>query len=426
MIQTPKVLNLMKIVLFKNTVESQEFFSFELAKCFKARGHEIFIYDCTDPITSKKNLDKFVETGNTVFLSFNFNGMINDPLLCEKNGKDPVYLKKTGIPIINIVVDHPYYYHKEFVNIPDRYIQISIDENHRDYMRRFFPEINADNIVYLGGTQLIPYESGEYEEGYVYKNAEKTDLVPFFERTNDIIFCGNYMKPEYFEKYLKGCEKGVIDFYHEILNVLKEEPDRTLEDVAIEKIREEFGDEADDPYIRDCLENMIFLDLQVRHFFRGTAVAAIADAGYRIRVYGAGYEDLSCRHPENIENMGNVNSVTCLKALAQSRVSLNIMPWFKKGGHDRVYNTCLNGALCLSDTSEALCKEFSDGKDIVFYDLKTTQDTKDGIAAKYAYLYDHKNEMRDIAENGYENALKNHTWSSRALELEKIMLDALK
>lgn len=415
----------MKIVLFKNTIESQEFFSFELAKCFKALGHDIYIYDCADPITSKKSLDKFVDIGNTVFLAFNFNGMINDPLLCEKNGKDPVYLKKTGIPIINIVVDHPYYYHKEFVNIPEKYIQISIDENHRDYMRRFFPEINAENIVYLGGTQLIPYVSGTFEPGSEKVAAGKDDLIPFFERKNDIIFCGNYMKPEYFEKYLKGCDKAVIDFYHAILDALKKEPHRTLEDVAIERIVGEFGDKADDNYLRDCLENMIFLDLQIRHYFRGLAVSAIADAGYKITVYGAGYEDLPLRHPENIVNMGNVDSVTCLKAIANARVSLNIMPWFKKGGHDRVYNTCLNGALCLSDTSEALLRQFSDGNDIIFYELETINDLKDGIAEKYAYLFDNKNEMKDIAEAGYENALKNHRWSSRALELESIMSKAL-
>ena len=415
----------MKIVLFKNTIESQEFFSFELAKCFKALGHEIFIYDCADPITSKKILDKFVEIGNTVFPSFNFNGMINDPLLCEKNGKDPIYLKKTGIPIINIVVDHPYYYHKEFVNIPEKYIQISIDENHRDYMRRFFPEINAENIVYLGGTQLIPYVSGTFDPGSEIIAVGKDDLIPFLKRKNDIIFCGNYMKPEYFEKYLKGCDKTVIDFYHGILAELKKEPHRTLEDVAIERIVGEFGDDANDAYLRDCMENMIFLDLQIRHFFRGMAVSAIADAGYKITVYGAGYDELPCSHPENIINMGNVDSVTCLKAIANARVSLNIMPWFKKGGHDRVYNTCLNGALCLSDTSEALLRQFTDGKDIVFYDLENLRDFKDGIAGKYAYLFDNINEMKDIAEAGYENALKNHTWSSRAVELECIMKKAL-
>ncbi|MBQ9550975.1 MAG: glycosyltransferase family 1 protein [Lachnospiraceae bacterium] len=411
----------MKIVLFKNTVESQEFFSFELAKCFSMLGHEIFIYDCADPISSKRALDSFVSPGETVFLSFNFNGMINDPLLCEKNGKDPVYLKKTGIPIINIVVDHPYYYHKEFVNIPEKYIQISIDENHAAYMERFFPEINASTVIYLGGTQLIPFESGVYKKGMTIRECSASDLLPFEKRRDDIIFCGNYMRPEYFLKYLKDCDRTVIDFYMELYGEIKAAPEKTLEETAIKKIKAEFGDDADDPYLRDCLENMIFLDLMVRHYFRGLTVSSIADAGIKITVYGAGYDELDCRHPENIVNMGNVDSISCLKAIANSRISLNIMPWFKKGGHDRVYNTCLNGALCLSDPSEALKRQFKDMQDIAFFDIENIDD----LGERVADLLSDKGKIKDMALFGYENAHLHHSWYNRALELERVMKDSL-
>ena len=415
----------MKIVLFKNTVESQEFFSFELAQCFKELGHSIFIYDCADPITSKKMLDDFAEPGNTVFFSFNFNGMINDPLLCEKNGKDPVYLKRTGIPIINMVVDHPYYYHKEFVNIPEKYVQISIDENHAAYMKKYFPDIKASDVIYLGGTQLIPFVSGTYDEKRTLVRAGKEDLIPLEKRREDIIFCGNYMIPDYFEKYLTGCEQGVVDFYHEILEELKLKPEETLESVAVRKIREEFGDEATDEYIRDCLENMIFLDLQIRHFYRGLAVSALAEAGFKITVYGEGYDMLPCSHPENLNIMGNVDSIRCLKAIADARVSLNIMPWFKKGGHDRVYNTCLNGAVCLSDRSEALSRQFTDLKDIAFYDMKGEESIRESIVDKYSRLLERPGEMKAIAEMGYENARKNHSWYERSKEIEKIMIKSL-
>ncbi len=415
----------MKIVLFKNTVESQEFFSFELAQCFKELGHSIFIYDCADPITSKGLLDDFAEPGNTVFFSFNFNGMINDPLLCEKDGKDPAYLRKTGIPVINMVVDHPYYYHKEFVYLPEKYIQISIDENHAAYMRKYFPKIQAQDIVYLGGTQLIPYVSGTFDEHRRLVRAGEDDLIPFEKREDDIIFCGNYMRPEYFEKYLRNCEQGVVDFYHEILEELKHKPEETLESVAERKIRNEFGDEATDEYIRDCLENMIFLDLQIRHFYRGCAVAALADAGVKITVYGEGYDQLSCSHPENLKIMGNVDSIRCLKAIANARISLNVMPWFKKGGHDRVYNTCLNGAVCLSDRSEALSRQFTDLKDIVFFDMKGEKSIRESVVEKYFKLSEHPGEMKAIAESGYENARKNHSWYERSKEIEKILIRSL-
>ncbi len=412
----------MKIVLFKNIVESQEFFSFELAKCFSSLGHEIFFYDCGDPITSKKKLDSFVEPDNTVFFSFNFNGMINDPVLCKNNGKDPVYLKETGIPFVNFVVDHPYYYHKEFENIPQNYIQISIDENHADYMKKYFPEIDASTVIYLGGTKLVPFETGVFNPGMKYNAGSRENLIPFEKRKDDIVFCGNYMEPAFFDKYLKGCEQPVVDFYNEIYEELKAEPDKTLEDVAERKILQEFGERATRDYLRDCLENMIVLDLKIRHYFRGRIVEALADSGVKITVYGEGYDRLPLKHPENVINMGNVDSLRCLKAIANARVSLNIMPWFKRGGHDRVYNTCLNGALCLSDTSEALKTQFKDMMDISFFDIKNRED----IAEKYARLTENPAKMKEIAEAGYENALKNHSWYNRALEIEKVLYKALK
>ncbi len=398
----------MKIVLFKNTVESQEFFSFELAYAFENMGHEVYIYDCNEPFMSFSKLENFVEPGNTVVFAFNFNGMINDPCLCK--GRDPVWLKKTGIPYYNMIVDHPYYYHQEFLHIPPQYVQLCIDRNHIRYMKRYFPHIDSDHYMELAGTQLSA------DSGKMQWELSADDLIPYEKRADDIIFTGNYILPESYEKFLKGCDQPVIDFYHSLFRELRENPDETLEDHAEKRIREVFGDKVTDEYLRDCFENMIFLDLQIRHQFRGQAVAAIADAGYKITVYGAGYEDLPCKHPENIISKGNVNSLKCLEAIAQARVSLNVMPWFKDGAHDRVFNTMLNGAISLSDHSRALDDYFVDGKNIVFYDLKNI----DKLVERYAWIMDHPAEAKDIALAGYEESKKAHTWQHRAVELEKM------
>ncbi len=123
--------------------------------------------------------------------------------------------------------------------------------------------------------------------------------------------------------------------------------------------------------------------------------------------------------------MGNVDSIRCLKAIANARVSLNVMPWFKKGGHDRVYNTCLNGAVCLSDRSEALSRQFTDLKDIVFFDMKGEKSIRESVVEKYFKLSEHPGEMKAIAESGYENARKNHSWYERSKEIEKILIRSL-
>ncbi len=60
---------------------------------------------------------------------------------------------------------------------------------------------------------------------------------------------------------------------------------------------------------------------------------------------------LDCRHPENIINGRLQDSYGCLKAISQAKISLNVMPWFKEGAHDRVFNSMLNGAVCFTDWS---------------------------------------------------------------------------
>ena len=344
----------MKIILFKNTVESQEFFSFELSKAFREMGHEIFFYDCADEMYSYTKLLDFVEIGNTAAFAFNFNGMMNDHCLCR--GREPVFWNETRIPYINMIVDHPYYYHEEFAHIPARYTQLCIDKNHMRYMRRFFPEIDASHFVELGGTKL---DTGLY--------------FPIKDRLHNLIFTGNYTAPESYEKYIAGCEKPVIDFYHKIYHYLIEHPQNTLEDAAERMMKEAFGDEATDYYLLQSFANMIFIDLQVRHYFRGRAVAALANAGIKIKIFGSGYEALHCRH-ENIECTGQVNSERCLAELSRAKVSLNVMPWFKDGSHDRVFNSMLNGAVCISDHSKTLDEHFQDGEDIAFYSLDNIDD----------------------------------------------------
>lgn len=56
--------------------------------------------------------------------------------------------------------------------------------------------------------------------------------------------------------------------------------------------------------IKENLPNMIMIDLYVRHYFRGEVVKTLVDAGLKVACFGAGWDLLDCRHPENIINAG--------------------------------------------------------------------------------------------------------------------------
>lgn len=393
------------LVLFSGGVETQEFFALELAKAWDEMGYTIFFYNLMREEESYNGLEHFVqdmqaENRRIVMFSFNFNGLAGEKYLYRDDGS--IFWEEKDILCINMVLDHPFYYHRYIANLPAKYIQISIDKNHERYMQRFFPDIALGGFVPLAGTHL---ETGE-------------EMIPLARRPMDIIMTGNYTKPQSFDKYIAHLDREYIDFYHSILDTQLANPCSTLEEIAEPMLREaltEDGELSDDD-IKSCYANMIFIDLWTRFEFRGRAVAAIADAGVRIHTFGEGWDELSCRCPENIICHGGCSSQQCLEAIAQSKLSLNVMPWFKDGAHDRVFNTMLNGAVCVSDDSKYLREILTDGSDAAFYSLEDM----DGLACTIRRLLSDEDEMNIISKNGFETASSGHTWAHRAKSIEKL------
>lgn len=393
------------LVLFSGGVETQEFFALELAKAWDEMGYTIFFYNLMREEESYNGLEHFVqdmqaENRRIVMFSFNFNGLAGEKYLYRDDGS--IFWEEKDILCINMVLDHPFYYHRYIANLPAKYIQISIDKNHERYMQRFFPDIALGGFVPLAGTHL---ETGE-------------EMIPLARRPMDIIMTGNYTKPQSFDKYIAHLDREYIDFYHSILDTQLANPCSTLEEIAEPMLREaltEDGELSDDD-IKSCYANMIFIDLWTRFEFRGRAVAAIADAGVRIHTFGEGWDELSCCRPENIICHGGCSSQQCLEAIAQSKLSLNVMPWFKDGAHDRVFNTMLNGAVCVSDDSKYLREILTDGSDAAFYSLENM----DGLACTIRRLLSDEDEMNIISKNGFETASSCHTWAHRAKSIEKL------
>ena len=88
----------MKMVMFKGGVETQEFFSFELAKSFEKLGYEIFFFDLLDLEGSYWELQGFCEQGNTVMFTFNFNGIAGENFLYREDGTNFWDENKISLP----------------------------------------------------------------------------------------------------------------------------------------------------------------------------------------------------------------------------------------------------------------------------------------------------------------------------------------
>lgn len=399
------------LVLFQGGVETQEFFSFEMAKEFDRLGYIIFFYNLLDEEESFKELKSFVRdaknSGRSVYMfSFNFNGLAGERYLYGEDGV--IYWDEEDIPCFNMVLDHPFYYHRYLERLPQKYYQISIDYNHERYMKRFFPDIALAGFLPLAGTIL---DTGE-------------DIIPIGDRNIDIAMTGNYTRPETFERYISHLDKEYIDFYHAILDRQLANPGMTLEEVAEPMLAEALrgdgsaldGSLTDDD-IKACYGNMIFIDLWARFYYRGRVVASLAEAGIRVDTFGAGWDALECGKPDNVICHGSRSSRQCLEALAQSRAALNVMPWFKDGAHDRIFNGMLNGAAVITDESRYLRRILTDWKNVCFYSISDMG----GLVECVEKLFKDRTLLAQIAGEGRRFAARNHTWADRADRIDEML-----
>lgn len=374
--------------MFQGGVETLEYFSRKLAEKFQQMGYTVFFFDLKNEEYSAKKLRKFLKPRETVMLTFNFEGL-------EK--EDSIYREGIGyiwdtyrIPCYNIAADHPYFYHERLCDLPKDYHHISIDRRHEEYFQNFYPEYRDEGFLPLAGCAL----SEKMQE-------EKRDI--------DVIFAGNYTEPSFFEPYINRIDEEYAAFYRGIIDELLTETERTVEEVALKHCEREMGKVPDED-LRSALHNMIFIDLYVRNYWRGTVIKTLTDAGIQVDVIGKGWEKLDCLHPQNLRLHPQTDQESCLNMIARAKISVNVMPWFKDGAHDRVFSSVLNGAVCLSDVSGYLCEQLAEGEGVCYYRLNALSE----LPGQIHDLLEDEKRRSEIAAAGRKKVQKQHLWADRA------------
>lgn len=349
----------------------------------------------------------FIERNNTIMLAFNFHGMCNEAQFLDENN---VYIwDALNIPCYNILADHPYYYYKLLAQRPRNYCQLSIDLGHEKFMRRFFPQVKMGPFLPLAGTQLAEdggTHSGMSSESVGRAKDMQTGLA-VSQRPIEVVFTGNYASPSRFTKYITRLGEEYEQFYYAMIDDLLQHPTQTVEQVVEKFLRREIP-EVTEAELKETMQNITFLDLYVRYTIRGEVVKSLVDGGIRVHVFGDKWDELCCEHKENLINGDSLYSVECLEKISQSKISINVLPWFKGGAHDRIFNTMLNGSVCLTDSNPYLDTMLVDGENCVKYDLLEL----DKLPELVRSLLSHPEQMQQIADNGYRFA-RQHTWAKR-------------
>lgn len=382
-----------KVILLTGGVETLTFFSQEIGRTLAKEGYQIFYYELKKGGAVLGRLKKFIKPRETMLLTFNFMGLSKED---EFYNLIHGYLwEQYQVDIYNILVEHPLYYHKQFGTPILGYRHISIDRNHENYIRRYYPNVKICGFLPLAGTEL-----------------DVAHGLPEGKRDIPVLMTGNYREPLSYEPYIQRIDKEYAEFYYGIARDMIENPKHPIEE-TVRMFCEKEMDEISDENFRDILANMGFIDLFVRNTVRGEVVKLLVDSGITVHAVGSGWDLLKCNCPENLILHPMADSKLCLEYIKRARISLNVMPGFKDGAHDRIFSGILNGAVSVSDSSTYLNEILPPGCGICYYDLQNLQK----LPSMIERLWKKPQNMKLILKKGYQEVKKNHIWENRAMQI---------
>ena len=378
------------VIIIKGPVETLSFFSERLAETFYTElGKRVIVWDMKNPLESRLRIENIRETA--VLITFNFIGLSGESQFTVegKDGRETSVWDYYGIKKVCIMVDHPLYY-KEQLEIIDECELYCIDRQHVDFIRRYYPGKKVDFLP-LAGTSL-----GE--------GGTKKDI--------DVFFAGNYVNITPLEDRINMLDTDNREFCYSMIEDLKTNTGKGMDEVIEEHVRADIPDISREDMLM-VTNKMMVIDLYIRSYFRRKIICNLAENGIKVHIIGKDWEKAGCKKPENLVLLGQRDSLECLRYMKRSKVSVNIMPWFKDGVHDRFFNGMAQGSVVVSDSSRYIDEIAKDGVDYFKYSLDNISDIPDIVnsAAK----------RDDVAGRGCELTCNGHLWRHRAMEIDKYL-----
>ena len=360
----------------------------DISKGFNAHGYKTVTIDFFDTGWPQQ-LYKVISTCNIAFY-FSMNGHGgNDVIL---NGKK--FEEFANAPMFSFYVDHPCGLISRIDNDLDNQVVSFVDSTHVDFMNTFTETKKPCSKIF------IPHGGSVCNKDIVTR--------PIVDRKIDILFAGSYSDPDNIRKaWLSSNVSALLDAVSESALF---ESNKPLIQVFVD-VFELNG--IDTNLLRDrsawCFLRAV--DSYVRAKRRKLVLESFSDLN--VQVYGSGWNEFpSSGSKSKIVIKDSINFTEIQDKMADSKIVLNILPYFTDGGHERIFSSMLAGAVCLSDENRYLSANFQNGENILLYNLKDSN-----YPTRISKFLDDPYMLQDIADKGNEIAKKKHTWSNRAEQI---------
>lgn len=293
-------------------------------------------------------------------------------------------------PKYNFLFDHPIWLNSYLEQKPDHLCALTPDGNYKKFIEEYFD--HPARFLPPGGEEALCEEK---------------------ERDYEVSFLGSYGEGLTESlKYIRNSDRKRVYFVNRYIlymrRYLKETPEqafmRTLDHYGISCTKKEF---------LTAFHRERWVITELANYYRNKVIKTILDAGINVHVFGNTWDESPLRgHPALIRHEA-VYGKDALKVYARTKLSLNVMRWHKDGFTERIANAMLQKALVITDKTAYLENNFTDGEDILLFDLNHLQ----GIPAQIKELLTCERKRKRIADNGFKKALQQHTWKNRAVKI---------
>lgn len=331
-------------------------------------------------------LDKIL--GDAPDCTLAFNGLLPD--------KEGLFLSDLlHIPHVACLVDSPHYF------LPLIRSSYSIITCVDKFACDFFQGVNFQNVLFM------PHG--------VDRNLLSQVPPPNAERPYDVVLLASYtdhaaIEREWNQQYGEAFAQALLEAAETVLTD-REIPYAPALAKALDHYAKKMG--GFDPSRVDFLSVLTQLENYIRGKDRTTLLGAIRST--KVHVFGENSHRWKERLPnaQNIVTHEPVHYQQALEIMKQSKIVLNSSPFFKYGGHERIFTGIALGAAVMTSDNMYLHEIFKHKESILFYHYGHL-DEVDGCIKEY--VQDNSKRQKLVAK-GTEIVRNGHTWDHRAAVL---------
>lgn len=311
-------------------------------------------------------------------------------------------IRKLGKKYCALMCDHPIWHAGRILAADKDTILWYGDRNNVSYVKKYYPNVGRVDFC-IGGADC-------FEEDIAY-----------LDRKFDLVLMGGYSNPEtIYEKICCTYSGRILELVKDFIKKLITFPDKTYEGAFWETLQDYGQEDIEDEEFNELAEEFPLVDKYVRAYFRDKIIRQIVQNDLVIHVTGNGWDDFESEYKDHII-IENNDWYTARKMIANAKISLNVMPWFKGGLHDRILTSLLSGAVLLTDSNEYIEEEFQDMENTALYHLEHVEE----VPEKIKFLLSHQEIAEKIAKNGCELARQRYTWEIGVKQMVEILKEEL-